>query len=83
MILTNIAIGIDQLFNTLIGGSPDETLSARCYRLGVKEDHVSDIAFYAMKGIDKLFFWQTEHCKKAFEAEVLRKQLPSTYKKFF
>jgi len=32
MYLKNLALGIDQLLNTILGGLPDETLSSRAYR---------------------------------------------------
>lgn len=31
--------------------------------------------------IDHLFFWQTEHCKSAYESEVERSQLPPSMRK--
>ena len=40
MILTNIAIGIDQLLIRLWVASPDGLYQLGCYRLGVKEAHI-------------------------------------------
>lgn len=34
----NVLLGLDQLGNTLIGGSPDETISARTYREYIESD---------------------------------------------
>lgn len=82
MSLVNMAIGFDQFVNTLAGGTPDETLSARCYRLAVIKTPQSMIALKAQKMIDAIFFWQDEHCKQAFVSEVERKQLPSVYAQY-
>lgn len=79
MSLKNVAIGIDQLVNTFFGGTPDETLSSRCFRLARINNQPSSIAEFAMKQIDKLFFWQKNHCYNAFLTELARKQLPSVY----
>ena len=68
--LKNVAIGIDQLINAVLGGSSDETLSAYAYR---KKD-------WRMKVVNSLFFWQEDHCKSSYEAEVKRKQLPNAYR---
>lgn len=77
MSLKNIAIAFDQLLNTLLGAAPDETLSARAYRLRLVSTpwHVAQVV------IDALFFWQTEHCKAAYFAEYERSQLPGEYRK--
>ena len=77
MSLTNILIAIDQLFNTLFGGEPDESISARCWRLHL----VSAKWRYTMIAIDALFFWQDEHCKQSYFAEFERKHLPPEYSK--
>lgn len=66
-------VAVDQLINTLIpNGYADETLSSRAYRhAAIKKDRR-----WPMWLIDNLFFWQTEHCKSAYESEVERSQLP-------
>lgn len=69
-----LLIAIDQLFNALCGGSPDETLSARCWR---KREREPWKAFRVC--IDYIFFWQKEHCKFAWQSEMKRLQLPSIY----
>lgn len=75
MSLKNVAIAFDQLLNTLLGSTPDETLSARAYRLRLVSPawHVAQIV------IDGLFFWQQEHCKQSYFAEFERKHLPGEY----
>ena len=67
----NIAIGFDQALNTIIGGWPDETFSSRCWRR-----RGDAVWFKAMTIVDKMFFWQEQHCKESYESERLRRQLP-------
>jgi hypothetical protein len=66
-----ILIALDQLINTIFNGWADETISARSYRTNNK---------LAMKLINTLFFWQKEHCKGAYESEILRTQFPVEYR---
>ncbi|WP_291952694.1 hypothetical protein [Campylobacter sp.] len=69
----NLAVAIDQLFNALFNGYPDETISSRSYRLSKKYWY----AKYAMNFIDFLFLWQTQnHCEKAYKNELKRKHFP-------
>ena len=73
----NLAIAFDQLLNAAFRGSPDETLSARAYRLSVERGR-----HWPRKAIDAfflVFFWQKEHCRQAHVSEVLRKHLPEQY----
>jgi hypothetical protein len=70
-----IAIAIDQLGNTLLGGMADETISARAWR----EQYSSRRWAIARRVIDVLFAWEPEHCRAAFESERERKQLPQEY----
>lgn len=67
----SIFIGIDQLINAILGGWPDETLSSASYRMD--RDGVRS---WPCALINKLFFWQKNHCKSAYESEVLRRQAP-------
>lgn len=69
-----IAIAIDQFLNTLLGGWADETLSARMWR------H-RGLPWWreARWLVDKLFFWQPNHCYQSFVSELQRKQLPEDY----
>ncbi len=71
-----VAVAFDQLVNTLMGGYADETLSARAWR-----HHLDGSRTWPRWIIDHLFFWQTNHCKEAYESELLRKQLPDIYRK--
>jgi hypothetical protein len=70
--LFNILLGFDQLANTLAAGYPDETISARTYRLRNKTKawQVAHIT------INTLLFFQKDHCYKAYLAEIQRKQSP-------
>lgn len=73
----NLAIAFDQLLNAAFRGSPDETLSARAYRLSVERGR-----HWPRRVIDAfflVFFWQKEHCRQAHVSEVLRKHLPEQY----
>lgn len=69
--LLQIAIAVDQLGNTLIGGWADETISARAWRQRHKRRWR-----IAMRVIDAVFglFGQQDHCRQAHEAEVWRRQ---------
>lgn len=71
-----VAVAFDQLVNTLMGGYADETLSARAWR-----HHLDGSRTWPRWIIDHLFFWQSNHCKEAYESELLRKQLPDIYRK--
>lgn len=73
-----ILVGIDQLVNALLAGWADETLSARAWRC--RDKPVGRIATLIINGI---FFWQQNHCKKAYDSERLRQQLPSYYRKHY
>ena len=66
-----VLVAIDQLLNTLLGGYADETLSSRAWRH--KEDGSRSWPAWV---INKLFFWQDNHCKEAYESELKRNQLP-------
>ena len=62
--LINNLAAISQLFNAIIGGHPNMTLSARAYCS--KGDSGW---FLAHKTINTLFFWQHDHCKKSWEQD--------------
>ncbi len=72
--LKQVAIAIDQLLNTILGGWADETLSARMWR------HRGLVWWREARWlVDKLFFWQPNHCYQSFVSELQRKQLPADY----
>ena len=67
-----IFIACSQLLNTLLGGWPDETTSARSYRMRHKK------FWYAMyRCINVLFFWQDDHCKWAYDLETKMRPIPA------
>lgn len=66
-----ILIALDQLFNTLLNGWPDETLSSRAWRWDV-----SGKRGWPRKAIDCLFFFDPDHCRESYESERLGRQLP-------
>lgn len=69
--MKQIAIALDQLANTMMGGWADETLSARAWRL---RDRPLWNALRRL--IDIAFFWQRGHCRAAYDAELQRLQSP-------
>lgn len=70
-------IGVDQLLNTVVWikgdgfGYADETLSARAWRLRKQSN--------AWKRIDRLFWFDKDHCRTSYIAELRRKHLPKEY----
>lgn len=65
-----VLIGLDQLVNALLGGWPDETLSSRCWRLSLAGRD------WPRRLVDRLLFWDRNHCRESFESERLGRQLP-------
>lgn len=75
--LLNLAIALDQLVNVLAGGHPDETLSARAWRMRAH----TRAWRRAYRAINALFFWQADHCQAAYTSEWLRHHLPPEYRR--
>ena len=75
----NWLISLDQfLFNTVTLGhsSPDETLSAAAWRW----EQAGKLRGHVLRPlVDTLFWFDSEHCRTAFESEVQRKHLPVEY----
>ena len=76
-VFKNIAIGLDQTFNCVVKlsdgwGTPDEMLSARAWRLREQYPRLR-------LTIDRLFFWDPDHCEECYNIEMQRKQLPREY----
>lgn len=69
-------IAVDEVFNTVLGGYADETLSARAHRVTITGGPV-----WPKKVINALFFWQPDHCLDAYRSEFDRKHLPSHYRR--
>ena len=75
MKIMQVLIAIDQMANTIFNGYADETLSSRAYR----RQHKNKFWKYGRIFIDALFFWQEDHCYKAYLSELNRKHLPKYY----
>jgi hypothetical protein len=77
-VIKQFLIALDQLANTAVWikgdgfGFADETLSARAWRLRDQSN--------AWRRIDRLFFWDKEHCRQSYESELMRRQLPKEYR---
>lgn len=72
-ILNNL-ISLDQSLNTLFGGYPDETISARCWRQRKKQPYKT-----LRPVIDRFFFacfQQEAHCQQSYASELKRSQSP-------
>lgn len=61
-----VFVGLSQLTNAVMGGNPNELLSARAYRTNNS---------LLVSLINSMFF-DSNHCKKAFEFELRNEQLP-------
>jgi hypothetical protein len=70
-----VLVAVDQLANAILGGWADETMSARCWRLRNLRPYC-----WLCPVIDRLFFWQSNHCQSAYESERSRAQLPAEYR---
>lgn len=72
--ILNVLIAIDQLINTLIGGYPDETLSASAW-IGEQQGKILPKIFRPI--IDFIFLiFEKDHCYKAAMSEKYRTQAP-------
>lgn len=75
----NILIAISQLFNSLLFGYPDETLSARAYRKSFERNQLFTVIMFCLDLIFFVFTLKLNHCKRAYEAEVLKEQQDQSY----
>ncbi len=80
-ILMRPLLAIDQGFCLIITGQNDLTISAWAYAKKINDG----VSFYN-DAIDKLFFWQEEHCKNAliweYQAAIdQQRKFRSLYKK--
>lgn len=77
-----LAIAFDQFAGTLVGlflskgAWADETLSARAWR----EGDASKGWRRFRKLVDGIFFWQDEHCKRAYRSEQERMHMAPEYR---
>ena len=72
--ILNILIAFDQLISALILGQPNETISSRAWRC--KDANSFWKVMHSL--INKLFFFQKDHCYKAYLAELERKHITTT-----
>lgn len=78
--LLNIAIAIDQLAWVLLSfgnGHPDETLSAAAWRMESEGKWAGRIL---RPVIDTLLWFDRDHCRNAWLAEIYQHQLPRSYR---
>ena len=74
----NLLIALDQLLNTILTGYPDETISARLFRLRHKNKvilvvyRLVNVVFYTLFNIK-------DHCRLAYLSEFYRKDSPNQY----
>ena len=69
--ILNLLIAFDQFINVLFLGQPDETISSRAWRC----KDANSFWKLMQKFIDKVFFWQKDHCYMAYLSELERKQI--------
>lgn len=77
--ILNILIALDQLawvILTLGNGHPDETISAALWRMESQGKWAGKL-FRPV--VDALFFFDPDHCLKAWRAERNKQQLPDAY----
>jgi hypothetical protein len=67
--LGKLFVLLSQLLNVLLlNGSPDETISGRCYRQGVL---LGDKRWKKARNvINVIFFWQDDHCRISHQKDV-------------
>ena len=66
-----VLIAVDQLVNALLSGWPDETMSSRAWRW--EQDGVRS---WPRRLIDRIFFWEEQHCYQSYISEREGRQLP-------
>lgn len=71
-----VLIALDQFVNTLCNGWADETLSSRCWRW-----ELNGKRSWPRKLVDRLFFWDKNHCRESYESELKRLQCPPELRK--
>lgn len=71
-----VLLALDQLANAALGGWADESISSRAWRNRERGGWA-----HIYRGINALFFWQSNHCRGAFEAELARRHLPPEFRR--
>ena len=77
--LMNLLISVDQLLNSILGGSCDETLSSRAYRQSLTNSNWMKFR----KVVDRLFWFDVDssgrkHCELSYIVEMERGHLPKS-----
>ena len=75
----NIALALDQLANVVLGGYPDETLSARIHRKALAGQWFWQALRWVIDGAFKIIFRQDNHCRKSYDREAARGHSPREY----
>lgn len=70
-------IAIDQLVNTYFKGWADESISSRAYRRSLNNCRWCPVG---RRIIDAIFYWEPDHCKKSYDSEMERFQLPPEFR---
>lgn len=70
-----VLIAVDQLVNALLAGWPDETLSSRAWRW-----EQGGVRAWPRRIIDRLFFWEQDHCYQSYISEREGRQLPPEFR---
>jgi hypothetical protein len=69
-----IGVGLTQLLNAFCGGYASECFSSRCWRL--REYRPFNVVY---RVVNVIFFWQPNHCKASYDAQVARWNVPADY----
>lgn len=69
-----ILVAYDQLINALFMGWADESISSRSYRKSLENPCFN--CEWVRKLIDKIFFFDPNHCEQSYRSEKNRSQLP-------
>lgn len=77
-IINRVAAILSQAINVVTGGMPDETLCSRMYRKKLDGNKFGAVACVVL---NKLFFWEKDHCKDSYDAELERRHFPNALKK--
>ena len=70
-----IGLALDQLLNAVLGGYPDESLSARAYRWDRDGKRR-----WPKRIINLIFFWMRDHCYSAYHCEQELRHMPPEYR---
>ena len=75
----NIGIAISQLVNAIFFGHPDETIAARAYRKSFEQNIFFTTIVFVIDLLFMIFTLKLNHCKRAYEEEVLNEQNDQSY----